>query len=91
VSDITRRQLALLRAREGIPVSAILERLGQHLDGKTELTATQLRAAEILLRKSMPDLTSVEMSGTLETTVRSADELRAKAKQLGMNPDELFG
>jgi hypothetical protein len=83
--------LALLRAREGIPVTAILGKLGEHLDGKTELTATQLRAAEILLRKSMPDLTSVEMSGTLDTTVRSADELRAKAKQLGMNPDELFG
>jgi hypothetical protein len=71
--SVTRRQLAAARAREGIPVSLILEELVKHLRGRRDLTATQIRAAEILLKKAMPDLQSVEM--TADMTVRDATEL----------------
>ena len=71
--SLTRRQIAAARAREGIPVSLILEELVRHLRGKRDLTPTQIRAAEILLKKAMPDLQSVEM--TADMTVRDATEL----------------
>jgi hypothetical protein len=38
------------------------------VDGKVELNATQVTAALGLLRKSLPDLTSITHSGSLETT-----------------------
>lgn len=46
-----------------IQASAIINRLSGHLDGSVELSPTQLRAAEILLKKSLPDLTAVTVSG----------------------------
>ena len=49
--------------RDKIQASQIINRLQNHLDGKVELSQTQLRAAEILLKKSLPDLSAVEMTG----------------------------
>lgn len=52
-------------ARATINKKMILNRLQMHITGdKTEhtgLSATQLKAAEILLKKSMPDLSSVSI------------------------------
>lgn len=59
--------------RERIRVGTIISRLHRHVKGELELTATQIRAAEILLKKALPDLTSVEHSGSIEH--RSAVEL----------------
>lgn len=70
---VTRRQLAAARAREGIPVSLIIRKLGSHIAGRADLSPTQIRAAEILLKKSLPDLTAVEHSG--EMTSRHVSEL----------------
>ena len=47
--------------REKIRVSALINRLHDHIDGKNELTTTQVRAIEVLLRKSLPDLSDVRM------------------------------
>ena len=47
----------------------LLNRLRDHVFGKCELSPTQIRAAEILLRKVIPDLASVEHSG--EVTVHA--------------------
>lgn len=45
-----------------IQASQIINRLQAHLSGEVELSATQLRAAEILLKKSVPDLSAIELS-----------------------------
>jgi hypothetical protein len=49
--------------RAKIQASQIINRLTDHMLGNCQMEATQVRAAEILLRKSLPDLQSVEMSG----------------------------
>lgn len=38
----------------------LLKRLADHVFGTTEMSATQLKAAEILLKKSLPDLQAME-------------------------------
>ena len=52
--------------RERIRGGVILRRLMDHVEGKIEMSSTQLKAAEILLRKVLPDLTSVEYKGSIE-------------------------
>jgi hypothetical protein len=54
--------------RQRIRTSQLVNRLTAHVDGEVELTATQVTAALGLLRKSLPDLTAVTHSGSLETT-----------------------
>ena len=46
-----------------IQASNICHRLALHVDGKIEMTPTQVRAAEILLRKTVPDLARNEVTG----------------------------
>ena len=52
--------------RLGIKVAQIRNRLQDHVLGKIELSATQVRAAEVLLRKVIPDLSSTEYTGVIE-------------------------
>lgn len=52
--------------RTRIKVGQIVNRLQSHVDGIVELSPTQVRAAEILLRKVLPDLAMVEHSGEVE-------------------------
>jgi hypothetical protein len=54
--------------RAKIKVGNIITYLQSHIRGEKELSATQLKACEILLRKALPDLTSVEVSGEISTT-----------------------
>lgn len=49
--------------RSKIQASQLINRLSDHVNGKVELSSTQVKAAEILLKKSIPDLSSVEMTG----------------------------
>lgn len=70
---LTRRRYAAARAREGIPVSLILGKLVRHVKGKDDMSVTQLRAAEILLKKAMPDLSATEDTG--EMYAREARDL----------------
>lgn len=49
--------------RAKIQASQLINRLTDHAHGKVELTATQIKAIEILLKKSIPDLSSVELTG----------------------------
>jgi len=49
--------------RKKIQASQLVNRLTNHALGKEEMSATQVRAAEILLKKSMPDLSQVEGAG----------------------------
>ena len=50
-----------------IKTSMIQERLEKHILGEVEMTATQVRAAEILLNKTLPNLSAVELSGEINT------------------------
>lgn len=57
--------------RKKIQVGQLLETLQNHaLSGESELSASRLKAIEILLRKSMPDLQTVTHSGDDEQPVR---------------------
>jgi hypothetical protein len=49
--------------RDKINAGLLVEQLHSCAMGEIELTSQQMRAIEILLKKSVPDLSSVELSG----------------------------
>ena len=53
------------RWRNKIRVSMLLNHLRNHVLGRNNMSPTQVRAAEILLRKCLPDLASIEHSGEI--------------------------
>lgn len=50
-------------AREKIKTTQLINRLQDHALGEVELSPTQVRAVEILLKKRIPDLASTELTG----------------------------
>lgn len=44
-----------------IQAAQLINRLSDHAQGKVDLSSTQVRSIEILLRKILPDLTDVKM------------------------------
>jgi hypothetical protein len=44
-----------------IKVAQLINRLTAHASGEVELTPTQVRAIEILLRKALPDLSDMRL------------------------------
>lgn len=61
--------------REKIRASMLINRLRNHVLGRIEMSATQLRAAEILLRKAIPDLSAVEHTGEVTQWVMRVPEV----------------
>lgn len=59
--------------RAKIQTSQLINRLNDHVFGEVELSPTQVRSAEILLKKTLPDLSSTEHSG--EVSVKRAAEV----------------
>ena len=55
--------------REKIRTSMLINRLQNHVVGRLEMSATQLRAAEILLKKCLPDLQAITHAGDPENPV----------------------
>ena len=51
--------------REAIKTSMIINRLADHVDGKAEMSSTQVAAGLGLLRKVLPDLKATEHEGEL--------------------------
>lgn len=49
--------------REKIRIGVIIDRMMSHVEGGNDMSATQLKAAEILLRKVAPDLARTEVTG----------------------------
>lgn len=49
--------------KEKIRAGAIMSRLLGHVEGVVEMSSTQVKAADILLRKIVPDLNRSEISG----------------------------
>jgi hypothetical protein len=66
--------------RARIQTSQLINRLHDHVTGKIELSSTQVRAAEILLKKTIPDLSSAE--NTTEVVHRYVARLPEKAKSI---------
>lgn len=56
------------QTRDGIQTSMLIKRVYGHALGEVEMTATQLRAAEILLKKTLPDLQSIDHTGDVTFT-----------------------
>jgi hypothetical protein len=52
--------------RENIRASQIVNRLQDHVQGKVELSPTQIQAARILLDKCVPNLASIDQNVTGE-------------------------
>jgi hypothetical protein len=69
--------------RAKIRASQLINRLQNHVFKNAEISATQMKAIEILLRKSLPDLSAVELTGKdgapMDINVNVTDTDRAKA------------
>ena len=49
--------------KDRISAGMIMARLVKHLDGEIDLSPTQIKAADIILRKIVPDLARTENTG----------------------------
>ncbi len=49
--------------RSKIQASQLVNRLTDHALGKTDMSSTQVKAVEILLKKTMPDLSQISGTG----------------------------
>lgn len=73
------------RTRQKIQTSQLINRLANHAFGKNKMTSSQIKAAEILLRKSLPDLSAVSLTGEDGGPIQaetSVDFSKATAEQL---------
>jgi hypothetical protein len=68
----TKFQTEACRAK--IKTTQIINRLQAHLEGKLELSATQVRCAEIMLNKSLANLTATELTGDVASFVMRLPE-----------------
>ena len=53
------------KTREKIKTTQLINRLQDHVLKETELANTRIKAIEILLRKTLPDLKQLEVSGVV--------------------------
>jgi hypothetical protein len=65
--------------RKKIQASQLINRLTGHVNGEVEMSGTQVTAALGLLKKAVPDLAAITLSGDPEQplTVQGMIELRA--------------
>lgn len=56
--------------RAKIQTSQLINRLQQHVFGDVEISATQMKAIELLLRKTLPDLSAIQVAGDDENPVK---------------------
>jgi hypothetical protein len=75
--------------REKIRASMLINRLQDHVRGKVQMSPTQVRAAEILLRKVLPDLLAAHHVADTETVHKFAvvPEVMSKADWLRSRGD----
>ncbi len=58
------RKVALTDSwKENIRASMIMNRLVKHVEGEVQMSPTQIKAAQIILAKIVPDLARTEMTG----------------------------
>lgn len=71
--------------RAKIKTSAHIRRLEQHLAGEIELTPTQVRCAEILLNKTLANLSAQEITGDVTKYVARLPTPAANAEEWAKN------
>lgn len=84
------------RIRASVKTSQLVNRLTDFVNGKVELAPAQVTAALGLLKKVLPDMTSVEHSGDIEhnyvarlpTASKTMDEWQASHAN-SLNPETL--
>ena len=57
--------------RTKIQTSQLINRLQDHALGEDELSPTRIRAIEVLLKKTLPDLTATEISGDADAPLQT--------------------
>jgi hypothetical protein len=68
--------------RRKIQASQLINVLQDHaLTGEGEITPTRMKAIEILLRKSIPDLSSVELSGDQDNPINMIQKISINLKR----------
>jgi hypothetical protein len=73
--------------RAKIRTSQLLNRLHDHVFGNADISQTQMKAIEILLRKTLPDLSSVSLSGNENSPVKHVIEWKSTALSSTTPPD----
>lgn len=56
--------------RQKIQASVLIDRLHKHANGEIEMSASQIRAAEVLLDRSVPKLSQIQHSGDAEQPLK---------------------
>ena len=72
--------------RAKIKTTQLVKRLSDHAFGELELSPSQIKAIEILIRKTLPDLSAINVDGNLNITAheQALDELeRAREEDQG--------
>ena len=64
--------------RAKIQTSQLLNRLNDHIFADADVSATQMKAIEILLRKTLPDLSAVTIGGDDDSPVKLVVEWQSK-------------
>lgn len=65
--------------RTKIQTSQLIKRLEDHALGLIELTPAQVRSIEILIKKTLPDLQSIEHTGNAENPVETVQRIELVA------------
>lgn len=60
--------------RKKIQASQLINRLTDHALGEIELSNTQVRAIEILLKKTIPDISSIQIQGDADNPLKTVIE-----------------
>src|SRR3990172_3625887 len=64
------------KTREKIRASMLVNRLQDHVEGKAEMSSTQVKAASVLLAKTLPDLTSADIHNSRQDESRTYEDIR---------------
>ena len=70
------RKLHQEDVRAKIQTSQLINRLESHALGDLELSATQIKAIEVLIRKTLPDLSAVELSGDPDAPLETVSTIK---------------
>lgn len=71
------------RTREKIKTSQLINRLTSFAEGKIELSPSQVRAIEVLLKKTIPDLAAIQLSGPEDGPIQTV----TRVELIGVQPD----
>ena len=81
VKKLTTRQQTDLRAKTMMRVGKLIPRLADCAEGNIEMTMPQLKAAEMLLNRTVPTLAAVQIVEDKDTENLSREEIEARIKQ----------